>query len=249
MVHIDSLGRVSATSASSGGQSYDIFADIAVGPGGDTVWIGTTQPSQGRQTASTTLSDGQQTSYGGLFRMFNHISHEASDTFSVPGGTEGRSGPFTFTYQGTSPPTTPSTRTAGSSPPQRIPRGHGERHDHPEGLVGGQYLWSRSTPGSSSPTTPRGHVGHRGEVRMDDGLGLERRATLPLGTSDTFSVANPDLWLERRGHRLRLELERTVNTISGLADLQVTQDRSHSGDTLELWIDGVYIASSTAPWP
>ena len=109
MVHIDSLGRVSATSASSGGSTtQDIFAeDIAVDPNGDTVWIGYTYNQKwGRQTASTTLSDGQQTSYGGLFRMFNHISHEASDTFSVPGETlSARSGGSftTFTVAGDLP--------------------------------------------------------------------------------------------------------------------------------------------------
>ena len=84
MIHIDNLGRISASSASYAGSSGSTYVDdLDVDPNGDTVWIGKTQSQKwGRQTASTTLSDGQQTSGGGFFRMFNHISHDASDTFS-----------------------------------------------------------------------------------------------------------------------------------------------------------------------
>ena len=91
MLHIDELGRLSATSASTA-SSYTWnyignteFNDIAIHPSGDTVIMGKPYNQKwGKQTASTTLSDGQSiSSTGGLFRLFNSISHEAEDNFAI----------------------------------------------------------------------------------------------------------------------------------------------------------------------
>ncbi|MEK9865387.1 MAG: hypothetical protein VW544_03315, partial [Euryarchaeota archaeon] len=253
MVHIDSLGRVSATSASSGGSgSADIFAeDIAVDPNGDTVWIGTTYNQKwGRQTASTTLSDGQQTSYGGLFRMFNHISHEASDTFSVPGETlRARSGgSFTdFSYAGDLPADHTfysDGRVVASS--SATPGDMGNVTITQRVSVGGQYLTrsidARIIVADHAPEAMWDTVGRFG---WTTGSGPNGEPHYPFETSDTFNVANPDLCSSNVGVPDSVSsIERTVSISSGLADLRVTWGTdSHSGDALELWIDGVYIAS------
>ena len=92
MLHIDELGRLSATSASTGTSSGNWnylgnteFNDIAIHPSGDTVIMGKPYNQKwGKQTASTTLSDGQSiSSTGGLFRLFNSISHEVEDNFAI----------------------------------------------------------------------------------------------------------------------------------------------------------------------
>ena len=91
MLHIDELGRLSATSASTGSSNTwnylgnTEFNDIAIHPSGDTIIMGKPYSQKwGKQTASTTLSDGQPiSSNGGLFRLFNSISHEVEDNFAI----------------------------------------------------------------------------------------------------------------------------------------------------------------------
>ncbi|MEC8045373.1 MAG: putative Ig domain-containing protein, partial [Candidatus Thermoplasmatota archaeon] len=255
MIHIDNLGRISASSASHSGQSGQTYVDdLDVDPSGDTVWIGRTQSQKwGRQTASTTLSDGQQTSSGGFFRMFNHISHDASDTFSGKGVTlrPGSTGSYTtWSFTGDLP-TGHSFYSDG-----RISASNSASVGDIEDLtitqqviVGGkaftksidvQIIVADQAPGAMYDT-----VGKKG---WTTGSYADGSPHYPFATdasldggSDAFDLCSTNVG----AHSTTASIERSVSVPIGTqADFRlVWGTNAMSGDELELWIDGVYIAS------
>ena len=261
MLHIDELGRLSATSASTGSSSTwnyignTEFNDIAIHPSGDTVIMGKPYNQKwGKQTASTTLSDGQSISTtGGLFRLFNSISHEVEDNFAIHqqsnqlmAESDGSLSSWAI-IEGTLPQGLSINAATGISGTPTSLTTLGQEADitlRQSVSVGGESIFRTIDVtvivADRAPDVLYDTVGKKGwstgsssgaahypfETVLNNGVHM-------LGSTNQFmadSIAS---------------IERTVNIPSGTsADFRIKWGTSSEGsDRMELWIDNVYIAS------
>jgi len=261
MLHLDELGRLSATSASTGTSSWNYlgqtqFDDIAIHPSGDTVIMGKPYNQKwGKQTASATLSDGQYIgSSGGLFRLFNSISHEAEDNFAIHQQYN--------QLMAESDGTLTSWAVVEGTLPQ------GLSINAATGIISGTPT-SLTTTGQEADITLRQSVSVGGESifrTIDVTVIVADRAPEVLYDTvgkkgwSTGSSSGADHYpfetaLNNGVHMLGstnqfmadsiASIERTIKVPSGTsADFRVRWGTSSEGsDRMELWIDNVYIAS------
>jgi hypothetical protein len=261
MLHIDELGRLSATSASTGTSSWNWlgqtqFDDIAIHPSGDTVIMGKPYGQKwGKQTASTTLSDGQSMgTTGGLFRLFNSISHEAEDNFAIHqqytnlvAESDGSLSSWAI-VEGTLPQglsINAATGIISGTPASLTTLGQEAEITLRQSVsVGGESIFRTIDVtvivADRAPEVLYDTVGKKGwstgsssgadhypfETALNNGVHM-------LGSTNQFmadSIAS---------------IERTVKVPSGTsADFRIRWGTSsESSDRMELWIDNVYIAS------
>ncbi len=261
MLHIDELGRLSATSASTGTSYWNYlgqteFNDIAIHPSGDTVIMGKPYNQKwGKQTASTTLSDGQSIgNTGGLFRLFNSISHEAENNFAIHqqanqlvAESDGSLSSWAI-LEGTLPQgltLNTNSGTISGSPTSLTTLGQEADITLRQSVsVGGESIYRTLDVtvivADRAPEVLYDTVGKKGWT-TGTSSGTEHypfetailNGVYMLGSTNQFvadSIAS---------------IERTVSVPSGTsADFKIRWGTSsESADRMELWIDNVYIAS------